>query len=127
MLQAALERASAGAMPPELAGICPRVADEVFGIIANRQIQFNFNVIFSMVELYCSNFIDLLNVGSDKYLKVRKTPAGEVIYIYIYIYIYICIYIYIYMCIYIYICICVYVYIYIYILCMCIYIYIYIL
>eukprot|EP00425_Heterocapsa_triquetra_P037027 CAMPEP_0195085972 /NCGR_PEP_ID=MMETSP0448-20130528/26242_1 /TAXON_ID=66468 /ORGANISM="Heterocapsa triquestra, Strain CCMP 448" /LENGTH=202 /DNA_ID=CAMNT_0040119397 /DNA_START=51 /DNA_END=659 /DNA_ORIENTATION=+ len=31
-----------------------------------------------MVEMYCQHFIDLLDLGADKALKVRKTPSGEV-------------------------------------------------
>jgi len=38
----------------------------------------NFSVTFSMVELYCQRYIDLLDCGAQKSLKLRMTADGEV-------------------------------------------------
>ena len=50
----------------------------MFRIIGYRKAHFDFTVTFSMVELYCQRFVDLLDLGDkDKALKVRKTPDGQ--------------------------------------------------
>jgi len=73
------QRSSASSLPSPLDGLCPRAADEVFQTVHRNASRFHFEVTLSMVELYCQQFIDLLDPHSRKTLKVRTIPAtGEV-------------------------------------------------
>lgn len=69
------------AKPPALRGICPRAADEVFRIIERDQSRCTFKVTFSMLELYCRHFFDLLGGGPEKEKppQIRVTRTGEVL------------------------------------------------
>jgi hypothetical protein len=62
----------------ELRGICPRAAEELFRILERDDPRYSFSVTLSMVELYCQRFIDLLELGIDKPLKIRTSHDGEV-------------------------------------------------
>lgn len=73
------EAAEAPAEPvSELDGICPRAADEIFQAVRRNAARFHSEVTLSMVELYCQQFIDLLDPQGRKTLKIRSTPSGEV-------------------------------------------------
>jgi len=62
----------------EDAGICTRAANELFRLLHQSEAHFIFSVTFSMVELYCQRYIDLLDPHTEKTLKQRKTTEGEV-------------------------------------------------
>merc|ERR1719464_1503634 len=69
---------------PDAHGICPRATEEVFRLIQRDSVRSTFLVTFSMVELYCQRFIDLLAVGlgssdaTERSLRIRTTQTGEV-------------------------------------------------
>jgi len=60
-------------------GLCPRAANEVFQITNRNAARIKSTVTLSMVEIYCSRFIDLLEPKSQKELKIRNLPSGEVV------------------------------------------------
>lgn len=64
--------------PGEDPGICVRAANELFRLLQQSEDYFGYSVSFSMVELYCQRYIDLLDPTSDKTLKQRMTSQGEV-------------------------------------------------
>jgi len=66
-----------GGNSPETQGLCPRTSEELFNIIAKRADRFEFSVTLSMVELYCKRFFDLLDLKTQKTLKVRN-QNGEI-------------------------------------------------
>eukprot|EP00929_Paragymnodinium_shiwhaense_P118237 TRINITY_DN90175_c0_g1_i1.p1 TRINITY_DN90175_c0_g1~~TRINITY_DN90175_c0_g1_i1.p1 ORF type:complete len:1279 (+),score=327.97 TRINITY_DN90175_c0_g1_i1:77-3913(+) len=69
-----------GGKNPDERGLCPRAAEELFAIIERQgsQGRCEFSVTTSLVELYCKRFIDLLDIKSNRNLKIRNTPQGEV-------------------------------------------------
>merc|ERR1719330_865855 len=60
-------------------GICLRAAEEIFRLIERDRMRFQFTVRFSMLELYCQRFIDLLKPGVDNQVRSRTTSSGAVL------------------------------------------------
>lgn len=59
-------------------GICYQAADELFRLLEAAKDRYDYEVKFSMVELYCQRFIDLLDPDSDRLVKIRQTCDNKV-------------------------------------------------
>lgn len=62
----------------EARGICPRAVEELFHIVDRESSRREFEVSVSMIELYCRRFVDLLDLGGKKSLKIRTSQNGDV-------------------------------------------------
>ena len=66
-------------------GVSPRCFQELFKIVAERELEWSYVMTLSMLEIYNESILDLLNSSSasskdkDKGLDVRQGPEGNVV------------------------------------------------